>query len=970
MKKTLLVILAAMFFSAPALVIYYSMHTSAVTMRAENEKQLLHRMQQELQRQDILVNPVIEIYRKLFMALRRTRQETWTRRQNEVGDELLDFLKSLMYETTKIHSGGESSLIYRRHDQDHEFAVKNGQALSESLLAYFLRILRRVQQNRDSAELRHAPQQEISELIKNELKIYFNNDILYEDGDGDKIQRVVVREPGSYRLFMLLRLRLAFIMNFIIDLTDFDTNARARQKIDNWQNQYMGLAFLKNQNADNIIASSYFANRQMLQNILPRLVYNSGERSGLLRWRNYLLVVSSRDPQKPHRTIIAAEAPPLPKNPGMLMLTIFFGILGCFIFKIFVERIIFERGGDVSIMMFILAIFILVTMLPLLSSTYLANEYVAANFRREKNRAVEELADELVSLDIETLANFRDAVNYARSLDSIEKLAAFTGLPVTTSINELVLQTVRKSYQLNGRPFFTSVWVYDESQPFFSVVYDRETNDYRFTKGRNPVAEEMFTNRYRAYMKLDISETEAQTPARPTNDIEFDTLKAELLDSFFLNMFGDRTYYQIREDFGTLIWQKSFMDTNAMLTVPITLQGKKTIILTWIFESSGIRDQFPEAKLRTETNNPLFVIFGNDQYIGAQPESIPELTRDFPALVKLGNQALVTSSRVFMQDYTASGAPIFEARPARHSDMIMCGSKTTRSLESITRELVSEALRYFIYIAAGGISLALLTSLYFTIPLRQLTNATRQIADGNYEVRLDQNHPDEFAIAAGAFNQMATGLQQGELLSSFVSESVKELASREQLSITDIARNTSATVLFSSIRDFQSIQQQHDPQRTFELLQAHLSAAVAAVEQYGGEIDKMIEDKVMIVFENRQQNEHKQVDAAIATAIAIKNAIQKDYSLQTAAGITSGEVVSGVMGAGNVRLSKTVVGDTVNLAARLAAVAAGLPDGGIVASGSTVEKMSDDYLCEKLPISRVKGKTHTVEAFSVSRKTV
>ena len=433
-------------------------------------------------------------------------------------------------------------------------------------------------------------------------------------------------------------------------------------------------------------------------------------------------------------------------------------------------------------------------------------------------------------------------------------------------------------------------------------------------------------------------------------------------------MFGDRTYYQIREDFGTLIWQKSFMDTNAMLTVPITLQGKKTMILTWIFESSGIRDQFPEAKLRTDKNNPLFAIFGNDQYIGARPDSIPELTRDFPALVKLGNQALVTGSRVFMQDYTASGAPIFEARPARHSDMIMCGSKTTRSLDSITRELVSDTLRYFTYIAAGGIGLALLTSLYFTIPLRQLTMATRQIADGNYEIRLGQNHPDEFAIAAGAFNQMATGLQQGELLSSFVSESVKELASREQLSSSDIARNTAATVLFSSIRDFQSIQQQHDPQRIFQILQSHLSAAVAAVEQYGGEIDKMIEDKVMIVFESQRQTEHEQAAAAVSVAISIKNAMQKNYSLQTAAGITSGEVVSGVMGAGNVRLSKTVIGDTVNLAARLAAVAAGLPAGGIVASGSTVEQMSADYHCEKLPISQIKGKTHTIEAFSIAKR--
>jgi class 3 adenylate cyclase len=461
-----------------------------------------------------------------------------------------------------------------------------------------------------------------------------------------------------------------------------------------------------------------------------------------------------------------------------------------------------------------------------------------------------------------------------------------------------------------------------------------------------------------------------QEPGKAKHDIEFDDLKGELLDSFFLNMFGAKTYYKLREDFGSLIWQESFMDTNALLTTPLTQNGKTRYLITWVFDSAGIRDQFPAEDLRTDPDRPLFTLFGNDQYLGARPNTLNILSRDFPDLVELGNQALITGSRLFMQDYTASGAPVLEARPARYSDFIICGRRNTRDIESITGELLAEALRYLAWIAVCGISLALLTSLYFTLPIRQLTQATRQIAEGNYAVRLVQRHPDDFAIASAAFNKMAIGLQQGELLNSFVSESVKKLADRNELSSSDIARKIRATVLFSSIRNSAAIQQQNEPERIFAILQAHLSAAVAAVEQYGGEIDKMIEDKVMIVFESQRQNEQEQAAAAVSVAISIKNAMQKNYSLQTAAGITSGEVVSGIMGAGNVRLSKTVVGDTVNLAARLASVADGLPGGGIVASGSTVENISDDYHCEKLPISQIKGKTHTVEAFSVSRKTV
>ncbi|EKD82401.1 MAG: hypothetical protein ACD_39C01319G0001, partial [uncultured bacterium] len=47
--------------------------------------------------------------------------------------------------------------------------------------------------------------------------------------------------------------------------------------------------------------------------------------------------------------------------------------------------------------------------------------------------------------------------------------------------------------------------------------------------------------------------------------------------------------------------------------------------------------------------------------------------------------------------------------------------------------------------------------------------------------------------------------------------------------------------------------------------------------------------------------------------------------------------------------------------------AAGFSEGGIVAAESSVEKLSGDYRCEKLPISQVKGKTHTVEAFGISQ---
>jgi class 3 adenylate cyclase len=314
-----------------------------------------------------------------------------------------------------------------------------------------------------------------------------------------------------------------------------------------------------------------------------------------------------------------------------------------------------------------------------------------------------------------------------------------------------------------------------------------------------------------------------------------------------------------------------------------------------------------------------------------------------------------------MQDANASGSPVFEALPAKYSDYIICGQRNTRSLESINAELTATAARYFALAATLTLILSLLASFYFTIPIRQLTEAMQKIISEDYSVRLIEAHPDEFAIAARAFNKMAAGLMEGKLLRNFVSESVRE--SRADSNEAAEANICQVTVLFSSIKGFAALQNQLTPEELFALMQAHLSAAVEIAPELGGEIDKMIEDKIMIVFQHNQKAGNAAVSAAISAAAHIRNNLMATCRYNTAAGINTGEVVSGTMGATSVRLSKTVVGDTVNLAARLASVAADIENGGIVVSGASAQLATGGHHFQKLPISSVKGKTHSVEAY-------
>jgi adenylate cyclase len=91
--------------------------------------------------------------------------------------------------------------------------------------------------------------------------------------------------------------------------------------------------------------------------------------------------------------------------------------------------------------------------------------------------------------------------------------------------------------------------------------------------------------------------------------------------------------------------------------------------------------------------------------------------------------------------------------------------------------------------------------------------------------------------------------------------------------------------------------------------------------------------------------------------------IKKLTGQNLASGINSGSVVAGVMGSEKVRLAYTVVGDPVNLAARLAAIAEKDKDDSIIISAVAANNSRLDLSLKKLDIDTVKGKTQSVKIF-------
>jgi adenylate cyclase len=133
------------------------------------------------------------------------------------------------------------------------------------------------------------------------------------------------------------------------------------------------------------------------------------------------------------------------------------------------------------------------------------------------------------------------------------------------------------------------------------------------------------------------------------------------------------------------------------------------------------------------------------------------------------------------------------------------------------------------------------------------------------------------------------------------------------------------------------------------------------VQRHGGEIDRIIGDALMVVFNRRgDQPDHPARAARAGLDIQERTgeiARRRPGWPVFRVGINTGEAAVGVLGAAGGR-THTVIGDTVNLAARLESKA---PAGGVAVGPETLRRL-DGATTEPMGAVQVKGKAEPVEA--------
>ncbi len=223
------------------------------------------------------------------------------------------------------------------------------------------------------------------------------------------------------------------------------------------------------------------------------------------------------------------------------------------------------------------------------------------------------------------------------------------------------------------------------------------------------------------------------------------------------------------------------------------------------------------------------------------------------------------------------------------------------------------------------------------------------------------------------FNFFFEGRQKRQMTNAFkryVSPKVVKQVTQNPKALALSGENRNLTVFFSDIKDFTSISETLSPDQLSTLMNEYLTAMSDIILNQEGTVDKFIGDAIMAIWGaplDVAQQEIKAVTAALQSIRTLED-LHKEWQtrdlpeISIRIGINSGEMRVGNFGS-QTRFDYTVIGDNVNLAARLEGLNKNYGTD-ILISQATKLAVEDKFFCRYIDTVRVKGKEIPVRIYA------
>lgn len=257
--------------------------------------------------------------------------------------------------------------------------------------------------------------------------------------------------------------------------------------------------------------------------------------------------------------------------------------------------------------------------------------------------------------------------------------------------------------------------------------------------------------------------------------------------------------------------------------------------------------------------------------------------------------------------------------------------------------------------------------------------ATTLILEHSHTARTIEMHEQIIVLFSGLLawslshyiTNTYTRLRHRERLLRYLPEKLVSAVETGTVDIEPGGERRNVTILMADIRSFTGLCEHNDPEVVTGMLNRYFSAMSVPIFKHDGMIDKFIGDAIMAVFGAPQEKSNNADNAILAAQemLAQLAVLNSEFAkeglpqLEIGIGIHSGEAIAGNVGSISC-MDYTVIGDTVNVAARIESQTKALGYK-LLISQSTAEQSQLESL-NKVANVRLKGRDKTIDLYSLS----
>ncbi|MCH1917649.1 HAMP domain-containing protein [Leptospira noguchii] len=358
-------------------------------------------------------------------------------------------------------------------------------------------------------------------------------------------------------------------------------------------------------------------------------------------------------------------------------------------------------------------------------------------------------------------------------------------------------------------------------------------------------------------------------------------------------------------------------------------------------------------------------------------------------LKKLISYGIISHSRVEAEEilWNLDSKPLFVESGDDVSSTILSAnlsgiSRTivdrTEGLETIQKNKNS-AIATALLICVASLIFAILISGFVVQKIKRIIFHAKEVGQGNLEVQFEQGGKDEFGTLTVALNSMVTGLKEREKIKNILGTMIDPVVVKEAMvDLAALKRGSEKriTAFFSDVANFSNISEKLTSIELASLLNEYLSTMTLILKKHEGVLDKYIGDAIVGIFNAPVEVDEHSIKSARAAVEMIETLerlrqewkakkvyIVEAQEMQIRIGLNTGLAKVGFMGTDSIS-AYTMMGDTVNLAARLEA--AGKDYGvSILVSESVQREIKEEFFTRLLDMVRVKGKNESVQLYEL-----